>query len=172
MNALSMVAELMALAARTAPKGTGRDFVEIRILNEEEIVSLADRMVLYAAESGNKGFERDGENVRNSGAVLLLGLRDAQPAGLNCGACGLDSCSALTQVEKKEFKGPQCALRILDLGIALGSAVKTAGLLNADNRIMYRIGVAARKLGLIESDFVMGIPLAATGKSIYFDRKS
>ncbi|MFH0802824.1 MAG: DUF2148 domain-containing protein [bacterium] len=172
MNALSMVAELMALSARTAPKGVGQDFLEIRILNEEEIARLADRMVQYAEESGNKGFARDGENVRNSGAVLLLGLKDAKPAGLNCGACGLDSCSALMPVEKKEFKGPQCALRILDLGIALGSAVKTASLLNADNRIMYRIGVAARMLGLAESDFVMGIPLSASGKSIYFDRKN
>jgi uncharacterized ferredoxin-like protein len=25
-------------------------------------------------------------------------------------------------------------------------------------------------MGLIEADFVMGIPLSATGKSIYFDR--
>jgi uncharacterized ferredoxin-like protein len=50
--------------------------------------------------------------------------------------------------------------------------VKTAGLLNADNRIMYRIGPVARELGLIDADNVMGIPLSATGKSIYFDRKA
>jgi uncharacterized ferredoxin-like protein len=29
----------------------------------------------------------------------------------------------------------------------------------------------ARELGLIDADYVMGIPLSATGKSIYFDRK-
>ncbi len=56
------------------------------------------------------------------------------------------------------------------MGIALGSAVKTAGMLNVDNRIMYRAGVVARELGMIDADVVMGIPLAATGKSIYFDR--
>jgi uncharacterized ferredoxin-like protein len=56
------------------------------------------------------------------------------------------------------------------MGIALGSAVRTAGLLCADTRIMYRIGVAARRLGLIDADYVMGIPLSATGKNIYFDR--
>jgi uncharacterized ferredoxin-like protein len=27
-----------------------------------------------------------------------------------------------------------------------------------------------RELGLIDADFVMGIPLSATGKSLYFDR--
>ncbi len=56
------------------------------------------------------------------------------------------------------------------MGIALGSAVKTASLLNADNRIMYRIGPVAREMGLVEADVVIGIPISATGKSIYFDR--
>ena len=42
-----------------------------------------------------------------------------------------------------DFKGPNCMLRLLDLGIALGSAVKTAQIHNVDNRIMYRAGVAA-----------------------------
>jgi uncharacterized ferredoxin-like protein len=44
-------------------------------------------------------------------------------------------------------------------------------MLNADNRIMYRAGVAARDMGLVDWDFVMGIPLSATGKNIFFDRK-
>jgi uncharacterized ferredoxin-like protein len=69
-----------------------------------------------------------------------------------------------------EFRGPQCAYRLLDMGIALGSAAKTAGLLNADNRIMYRAGVVAREMGLVDADYVMGIPISATGKSIFFDR--
>ena len=69
-----------------------------------------------------------------------------------------------------EFTGPSCAWRLLDLGIALGSAVKTASLFNADNRVMYRIGVAARKAGLIEGEIAIGVPISATGKSIYFDR--
>jgi len=36
--------------------------------------------------------------------------------------------------------------KLLDLGIAIGSAVRTASLLNVDNRIMFRAGTAARKL--------------------------
>jgi len=54
--------------------------------------------------------------------------------------------------------------------IALGSAAKTAGLLNIDNRIMYTIGAAARKLKLLDADVVIGFPLSVTGKSPYFDR--
>jgi uncharacterized ferredoxin-like protein len=57
-----------------------------------------------------------------------------------------------------------------DLGIALGSAVKTASIHNVDNRIMYRIGVVARKMGLMSSDTIIGVPLSATGKSPFFDR--
>jgi uncharacterized ferredoxin-like protein len=36
---------------------------------------------------------------------------------------------------------------------------------NADNRMMYRIGVAARILGMTESQLVVGIPISATGKA-------
>ena len=66
--------------------------------------------------------------------------------------------------------GPVCAFRLLDMGIALGSAVKTASNLNVDNRIMYRVGAVARDMELVDWDFVMGIPLSISGKSIYFDR--
>jgi uncharacterized ferredoxin-like protein len=50
--------------------------------------------------------------------------------------------------------------------------VKTASLLNVDNRIMYRIGTAARRLNLLpEATVIMGLPISAKGKNIYFDRK-
>ena len=42
--------------------------------------------------------------------------------------------------------------------------------LNIDNRMMYTIGAAARKLRLLDSDLIIGIPLSATGKNPYFDR--
>jgi len=46
-----------------------------------------------------------------------------------------------------------------------------ASLLNVDNRIMYRIGTAAKRLKLLpEAHIIMGITLSATGKNIYFDR--
>jgi len=35
---------------------------------------------------------------------------------------------------------------------------------------MYSIGAAAKDLGLLDSDVIMGIPLAVAGKSPYFDR--
>ncbi len=170
MPIMETVAELMALAARTAPKASGQDYVEIVILTGPELQSLQAEMEAYGATSGKKNFDRDALNVAASDAVLLLALNKPKVLGLNCGACGQAKCSMLETVEGPEFSGPLCAWRMLDLGIALGSAVKTASILNADNRIMYRVGVAARRLGLITGEIVIGVPISATGKSPYFDR--
>lgn len=170
-KSLQTVAELMEIAAITAPKGAGKNFIVTKILNHEECVRLGKEMAKYGEESGKKNFDRDGLNVEHSGAILLIGMKEAAPTGVNCGACGFATCLRINTGEQGgEFLGPQCAIRVLDMGIALGSAVKTAQMLNVDNRIMYRIGVLARKLELIDADVVMGIPLSVSGKSIYFDR--
>ena len=169
-EAIKDVANLMGVAARTAPKSAGKDFVVVKVIYGEEVIKLAKEMVSYGEETGKKNFDRDGNNVKNSLAVLLIGLKDAQSLGLNCGACGYDQCCDRISHTGSEFDGSQCAFRVLDMGIAIGSAVKTAGIMNVDNRIMYRAGVAAKKMGLVDADFVMGIPLSITGKSIYFDR--
>ena len=166
---VKMVAELMALSARTAPKGRGEDFVVTEVLEGDVLRTLSQKMLEFGERTGKDLFDRDANNVLNSDAVLLLGLKGAEPLGLNCGACGAEECITPNTYDG-EFSGPQCSLRMLDLGIAIGSAVKTAGLLNVDNRVMYRIGPVAREMGLIDADVVIGIPLSATGKSIYFDR--
>jgi uncharacterized ferredoxin-like protein len=171
MGELHIVAELMALAARTAPKTKGEDFVVVRIVEGADLQVLAQKMVEFGVRTKKRNFDRDGRNVAASASVVLIGIKDATTAGLNCGACGVEICDLLpVNSVEGEFRGPNCAYRLLDMGIALGSAAKTAGLLNADSRIMYRAGVVARELGWIDADFVMAIPISATGKSIYFDR--
>ncbi len=169
MDAIHMIAELMAVAARTAPKTRGDDYVMVEIVEGEALRRLGEGMKAYGERSGRSNFDRDGQNVLDSAAVVLIGLKDAAVIDLNCGACGAETCIVPNTFEG-EFKGPNCALRHLDMGIALGSAAKVASMLNVDSRIMYRAGVVARQLGLIAADFVMGIPISATGKSIYFDR--
>ncbi|HUW95621.1 MAG TPA: DUF2148 domain-containing protein [Anaerolineae bacterium] len=169
MSQLRTVAELMALSARTAPKGGGDDFLVIHIVEGDTLSTLGQKMIEFGERSGKALFDRDGNNVIRSDAVLLIGIKDGKALGLNCGACGSEKCITPNTYDG-EFSGPQCCLRFLDLGIAIGSAVKTAGLFNADNRVMYRIGPVAREMGLIDADVVIGIPLSATGKSIYFDR--
>jgi uncharacterized ferredoxin-like protein len=169
MQAMDNIAEFMEIAATTSPKTKGENFVVVKTLKGEDLQTVHDWMIAYAEQQGIPGFARDGRNVLASQALVLVGIKDAAVADLNCAACGEEACIQINTVDG-EFQGPQCALRVLDMGIALGSAVKTASLMNVDNRIMYRAGVAARGLGLIDADFVMGIPLSVSGKSIYFDR--
>jgi uncharacterized ferredoxin-like protein len=166
------VAQLMAIAATTAPKTAGQDFVRAKILHGEALKQLGQAMIAFGERVGKGNFDRDGENVLKSDAVVLIGLEEPEHVGLDCGACGYEDCALLEAQPPVdvEFKGPTCAYRLLDMGIALGSAVKTASLFNVDNRIMYRIGAAARDAGMVDWDFVMGIPLSVSGKSIFFDR--
>jgi uncharacterized ferredoxin-like protein len=63
-------------------------------------------------------------------------------------------------------------MRMMDIGVALSSAVKTASMLNIDNRIQQRVGAAARELGYIKAEVAMGTPISVSGKNIYFDRKT
>jgi uncharacterized ferredoxin-like protein len=170
-DTVKFVSDLMAVAARTAPKAAGQDFIEVMSLSDSERVTLGNEMIQIGKERGIHGFERDGKNVLDSDAVLLIGLLPHKGVGLNCGACGCASCQEFnSKTYNGDFHGPNCGIRLLDLGIALGSAAKIASELNVDNRIMYRIGVAARRLRICKSNVVHGIPLSATGKSIFFDR--
>ena len=172
MDGVDIAAKLIALSAVTAPKSKGENFVQTKILEGQVIEKLSRAMDEHGKKTGKKDFDRDAKGVLSCPAIVLIGIKDATPVGLDCGACGFESCKALKDYGKKqkEFKGPFCSFRHLDMGIALGSAVKTASLLNIDNRIMYRIGVVAREMGLVDWDFVMGIPLSVTGKNIFFDR--
>jgi uncharacterized ferredoxin-like protein len=169
------VSRLMLVSARTAPKSGGVDDILTVLVFGKEKDSLAAEMEKIGEERSISGFGRDAGNVRNSEAVVLIGIRGTKKFGMNCGACGYADCDEFEKAEKKagqDFTGPTCIFKALDLGIAMGSAAKTANILNVDNRIMYRIGVAARRLKMMpEASVIMGIPVSAKGKNIYFDRK-
>ncbi len=178
-DAVTMVAALMAASSRTAPKTRGVDSTASLFLEGDDLEKLALAMERQADKKPDylATFRRDASNVRKSACVLLLGVtgepkKIEQP--LDCGACGFASCEHLAKArgrqQTKDFTGPVCMFQSIDLGIALGSAVKLAADLGIDNRIMYTIGAAAKDLGLLAADVIMGIPLAVTGKSPYFDR--
>jgi uncharacterized ferredoxin-like protein len=173
-KAILEAARLMLLAVRTAPKSAGIDDILASVIYGQEKDAIAEEMENIGENRGIENFRRDAKNVRDSEAVVLVGVRGSKTLGLNCGACGYNNCKEFEQGQRKtgqDFTGPICLLKALDLGIALGSAAKTASLLNVDNRIMYRVGAAAMKLKLMpKATVIMGIPLSAKGKNIYFDR--
>jgi len=154
-NTVLQVAELMVLSAKTAPKARGVDNVVSAILLEpEELEKLARKMEELAPIHGDF-FRRDADNVRKSDVVVLIG----------CKIVGF----GLKKPEGNQLD-PDYVNSIVNLGIAIGSAVKTASIHNVDNRVMYSIGVAAKELGLLDADIIYGIPLSARSKNIYFDR--
>lgn len=177
--ALQRVAMLMAVAARTAPKTRGVDEIVTAVVDGAEKDAIADEMVRRGRRKRNPlgFFERDADNLRRSPLLLLVGVQGTAPKRpenpLNCGACGFGTCAEFIQAEKgmgEDFVGPLCVWHAVDLGIALSSAVKIAAELNVDNRLMYSVGVAAKALEVIDADIVVGIPISASGKNIYFDR--
>ncbi|QSZ68278.1 hypothetical protein RJ40_12625 [Methanofollis aquaemaris] len=176
-EAVRLVASLMALSARTAPKGKGVDTIETAVLVDADLTRLADAMRAFGEEHDLGFFLRDAKNVEAADACLLIGCRGAETAAINCGACGYLTCTEMTAALRAPrrggapFAGPNCAVRMTDLGIAVGSAVKTASIHNVDNRVLYSGGVGARTLGLLEGcTVVYAVPLKASGKNIFFDR--
>lgn len=145
----------MAVAAKTAPKARGIDNVVVKILERpDELELLAKKMEELAQEFG-EFFLRDAQNVRRSNAVVLIGGNVVQMGLKKPRSWLLDADTV-------------CSL--VNLGIALGSSVKVASTLNVDNRVMFTVGVAAQELGLIEGDYVFGIPLSVAAKNVFFDR--
>lgn len=157
-------ARRMMTAARTAPKGKGIDIIEIAMVTDGDILRLSDEMIRIAAETGFKFLLRDAENIKSADAVVIIGTSQ-KVQGLNCAHCGFDTC-----VEKPDLV--PCAINFVDLGIAIGSACATAADLRVDTRVMFSAGLAAQRLGLLEDcKCVMAIPVSASSKNPFFDRK-
>ena len=111
--------------------------------------------------------------------MLFVGLADWYPPNYDCGACGYATCAEFLYATKPrrhdshdlEFAGPTYNLRYIDLGIAIGSAAKTAAIHSIDCRCQTRIAVAARKVGVIRADIAVGLSLSLTYKAVGFDRR-
>jgi len=139
-DAAMTVAKLMLTAARTAPKAGGMDSIVTAILNGEEKEKLSETMERVGKEREWDWVIRDSKNVKDADAVVLVGVTSAD------------------------------TYKLIDLGIALGSAAKIASEMNVDNRIMLSVGMAAQELKLLDAEVVVGIPLSIKGKNIFFDR--
>ena len=159
-------ADKMAAAAKTAPKGSGKDKVISLILDGNDKTVLSAHMRDIAEETGAAFFERDAGNVDASQCAVLIGVR-SEPFGMDhCGMCGFKNCGEMAKA------GANCAFNITDLGIAIGSAVSVAADNRIDNRVLYSAGQAALRMNCFPSDVrvCFGIPLSTTSKSIFFDR--
>jgi uncharacterized ferredoxin-like protein len=186
-DTVRQVAKLMAAAAITAPKSGGQlflagkhNFMETVIVDDREtLATLSAWMRARGKERRETIWFRDAEIADVVDAVLFVGLSDWYPPNYDCGACGYATCAEFLHATSElrdesaelEFVGPQCNLRDIDLGIAVGSAAKTAAIHSIDARCQTRVAVAARKLGVIRADIAVALSLSLTHKAIGFDRR-
>ena len=133
----------------------------------EDLARLADRMEALAAERGAGFLLRDAGNMRQSGAVVVVGAQ-RQPRGLGglCGCCGFADCKSCTDA------GGTCVYAPMDLGIALGSATAMAADRRIDTRVFFSAGRAAMDLRVLPETYgcCIAIGLSVSAKSPYFDR--
>jgi uncharacterized ferredoxin-like protein len=187
-DTVRQVAKLMAAAAITAPKSGGQlflagkpNFMETVIVDDPASrVELAGWMRARGTERREQIWFRDAEVTEAVDAILFVGLApNWYPPNYDCGACGYATCAEFLhatntlrhQSGELEFAGPTCNLRDIDLGIAVGSAAKTAAVHSIDCRCQTRVAVAARKLGIITAEVAVALSLSMTHKAIGFDRR-
>ena len=164
---LLAAARQLCIAARTAPKGKGKDLLVTAIVAEEHKLQLQEKMREIGERDGVAFFLRDAGNLDHAPVVVLIGTNKEPLKIPACGFCGFTDCEAMLAA------GGTCSFNSGDLGIAVGSAVAQAADLRIDNRIMYSAGKAALELGLLCNGvkIAYAIPLAAKGKNPFFDRQ-
>ncbi|MEM4653413.1 MAG: DUF2148 domain-containing protein [Candidatus Nezhaarchaeales archaeon] len=139
------------------------DGIEISIIDGKRKKELMKYMYQLAEELRDPLYEVDAQKIEKVDAILLIGLRDGgEVAGMNCGACGFPSCEDMLNNRRAGllFPGPTCIVKALRLGMTVGFFVKMHLTSYKDSMTMLRIGVAAKRLGFLKSDLVMGLLLA------------
>ena len=165
--AVLQIANMMASAAKTAPKGLGVNRINTLILTEDDMTPIIEEMKKIGQDSNKAYFLRDAESLEKSHALILIGTTYGFRGVAPCGLCGNVDCA--TNRQKKGI----CAFDTVDLGIAIGAACSIASTHQVDQRVFFSAAKAALNLGnyLPECQLIMAIPVSAYSKNIYYDRK-
>lgn len=164
-NALLQAATLMLSRAKTAPKASGIEHLVYKIAEGEELKQIRKEIHRLGMEKDVPFFIRDAKNLEKVSYILLIGAEDSIRNVPQCGFCGYENCG-----HKLKNQG-RCAYDMIDLGIALGSALSLGQQLGVDSRCMFTVGKAAQSLGMMDTAAVtIGIPMSYSEKNIFFDR--
>lgn len=166
-RSIARAAEEICLAARTAPKTKGVDLVETAIASGDDVSGIIAEMEKIFSETGREGYKRNSQSLKDCTHIVLIGVKRKTVGLKPCNLCGFNGC------EENDKHDAACFFNSIDLGIAVGSAVSIAADRRIDNRVMWTIGMAAKNLGIFGKEVkqILGIPLSAAGKSVFFDRK-
>ena len=155
-------------------------FIETVFIDDREtLLRLAGWMKQRGRERRQAIWLRDAALAERLDGVLFIGLKDWYPPIYDCGACGYATCAEFVEATRQrradsevlEFKGPQCNLRDIDLGIAIGSAAKAASLIASIRAARRALRAAARKLGLIQAEIAVALSMTVTHRTPAFDAR-
>ncbi len=166
-DALNIVSKILIADAITAPKSVGRDDVIIDLITDNEVkLKIFKKMTEITERTNLTFYKRDAINCGNIDYIILIGFKLFYHR-FDCGFCGFSGCDECIK------KGGVCTVSATDAGIAIGSVVKLASIFGIDNRIMISLGQAAKEIGYFKEKIggAYGIPLSATTKNPFFDRK-
>ena len=167
---IEIVANLMELSANSSPKAK-EDDLEILLVDEAEREMIVEEMFQLADKLNDESYSEKGEYIEKSESLMFIGLNEHESLGIDCRACGFESCEDMENSDQEEdiFEGPNCIFKVIDLGLSLGYALNTADIHNIDSRLMIRAGMAAKSLGLMSSRICFGIPINVNNEKSYFE---
>lgn len=171
MEEADIIVRLIATAAKNSPKALDESFLEISVLDEAEKEMLVEEMYQLADGRGDEIYTAKGEDLENSDSVILIGLNEHPGIGIDCRACGYESCESMenSENEKDIFEGPNCIFRLIDIGISLGYALQNASKNDVDAKIMIKGGMAAKNLGLSTSKICLAVAMMSPDGRGLFD---
>jgi len=105
LQGLMHVANLMVVAARTAPKSGGVDDVFTAVVYGDEKENIAVEMERLAETLNNKVYARDAGSVRKSEVIVLIGVRGTKRFLTDCGGCGYRTCAEFQKAPKQSWGG-------------------------------------------------------------------
>ncbi len=163
-----IVIDLMNISAQTSPKSSD-NFLETMVLEEAEKEMLAEELYQLSDEFQDEAYSQEGDFINSSDELLIIGLKDHPPLGIDCKACGYESCKDFSEADKTKqiFEGPNCIFRLMDLGISIGHALNTAETHNIDYQISIKGGLAAKNLGLMDSQVCLVVPINVISNKDY-----
>lgn len=155
-----IVANLMTVSAKADHRPNDNSKIEIMVLDDAQKEILVEELFQMADDTGDDNYSDLGESIREMGKLVLIGLDDETPLGLDCGACGFSSCEAMSKENISDiFEGPSCAHRLLDMGIAVGDAIRTAEIHGVRSYAIIEAGLAAKRVGLSTSRISLIVPV-------------
>lgn len=163
-----IVIDLITISAETSPKSSG-NFIETLTLDEAEGEMLGEELYQLSDELDDETYSEEGDLVNSADELMIIGLKDHPALDIDCSACGYKDCEAYSNADQTEeiFQGPNCAFRLIDLGMSIGRALNTAETHNMDYNVSIKGGLAAKNLGLSDSRICLALLMNVLSEKSY-----